>query len=211
MNSPRAGFTLIEVIVTLTIFILLTASVFGIMTAVFQTSNNLQANQNRRDEVSALCAFLKNNFANLAAADHLVTYTRGTGDGLSVNGIILVTRGMTEAIDATPQPNGLYLLRLGRPDGGDTPTLDSFEQEVEKNENALAWTTLVGDVRSVGWKFQSSSSPDWENEWTADPVKPTLIEFSVALAGDDLPTTMDVLIPHLVPPSAILPVATNGP
>jgi type II secretory pathway pseudopilin PulG len=216
--QKRTGFTLIEVIVTLSIFILLTASVFGIMTAVFQSSNALKDNQNRRDEVSALHDFLKNRFENLAAADHLLTYRRGDGDGLGVNGILLLTQGETEAVDASPQPNGLYSLRLGQPppptsDQEPAPTVMSFLQELEKNVDALTWTPLIRDVKSITWKFQTPPSDDWMPEWTNDSSKPGLIECSVQLAGDDKPTVMDFPIPHLAasPSQAPVEVASHGP
>ena len=195
---PARGFTLIEVIVTLTIFVLLTASVFGIMTAVFQSSNDLQANQNRRDQVSALRGFLKNNFDRLASADHFIPYSRD-GEGLRLNGLIFVTSGVAEALDATPQANGFYLLRLGRPTDNISPA--SFRQQLEKNQSAVNWTPLIRDVRSIGWKFQAISSPDWVTDWTRDPVKPALVECSIQLAGDDLPTTLDFPVVRIVPPS----------
>ena len=214
----RGGFTLIEVIVTLTIFILLTAAVFGIMTAVFQGSNDLQDNQNRRDEVSALHAYLKNDFENLAASDHMQTYRRGTGDGLRVNGVLLVTQGNTFALDAEPQSNGLYVLRLGRPtpDRDPNPTVASFTQELEKNQSALTWTPMIRDVKSIAWQFQSASSPDWQKEWLADPAKPTLVECSIQLAGDQAPVTMDFLVPHVVAPGSqaiptVAPAVAHAP
>lgn len=207
-----SGFTLIEVIVTLAIFIILTASVFGIMTAVFESSNALKENQNRRDEVSALRAYLKSNLENLTATDHFVTYRRGDGEGLRVNGLLLITQGITEAIDATRQPNGLYTLRLAQPttDSDPNPTVSTFSQELDKNVEALAWTSLIHDVRSISWQFQSSSPP-WLDEWTSDSTKPTLVECTIQLAGDEQPTTMDFSIPHLVVSPSQMEVASHAP
>ena len=211
----RRGFTLIEVLVTLAIFILLTASVFGIMTAVFQSSNALKENQNRQDEVSALRAFLKNRFDSLGATDHLMTYARGDGDGMHVNGILMIAQSGSDAqaIDASRQPNGLYSLRLARPSVDDLPiNLASFFQKVDKNVDALTWTSLIQDVKSIDWKFQSTSSPEWTDEWTGDTTKPALIECTVQLAGDAQPTVMDFSLPHLVasPSQAPVEAAANG-
>jgi type II secretory pathway component PulJ len=210
----HAGFTLIEVIVTLMIFILLTASVFGIMTAVFQSSNALKENQNRKDEVSALHAFLKNRFESLTATDHLESYRRGEGDGLRINGLMLSTENEIEAIDASRQANGLYALRLAKPvDATSLPAVTSFTQELEKNVDALAWTSLIRDVRSIDWKFQSISSPDWLDQWTSDSTKPSLIECTIQLAGEEQPTIMDFPVPHLVasPSQAPVEVASHAP
>jgi prepilin-type N-terminal cleavage/methylation domain-containing protein len=213
MNA-RSGFTLIEVLVTLMIFILLTASVFGIMTAVFQSSNALKENQNRKDEISALHAFLKNRFEGLTATDHLESYRRGEGDGLRINGIMLTTQDEIEAIDASRQANGFYDLRLANPvDAASLPAVTSFTQELEKNVDALAWTSLIRDVRSIEWKFQSASSPEWLDEWTSDSTKPSLVECAIQLAGEEQPTVMDFPVPHLVasPSQAPVEVASHAP
>jgi type II secretory pathway component PulJ len=217
LESKRTsgGFTLIEVIVTLSIFILLTASVFGIMTAVFESSNALKENQNRRDDISALHAYLKSRFENLTATDQLKSYRRGEGDGLRVNGILLSTQNEVEAIDASRQANGLYALRLANPAGATSspPTVTSFAEELEKNVDALAWTPLIRDVRSIDWKFQAAASPDWLNEWTSDSTRPNLIECTIQLAGDEQPTVMDFAVPRLVasPSQAPVEVASHAP
>jgi prepilin-type N-terminal cleavage/methylation domain-containing protein len=209
----RTGFTLIEVIITLTIFVILTACVFGIMTAVFQSSNDIRDNQNRRDEVSAFGAYLKNCLANLTSDDRILSYRRGNGEGLSVNGVILEVQGTMKAIDATPQDNGLFGIRLAQPGDFDpTPSLDSFSQELDKHLSALVLIPLLKDVHTIKWRFRLLQAPDWQPDWTSQASNPDLVECSVQLAGDDIPTTMDFSIPRLVAPAihGAQPVATDA-
>jgi len=214
MNRPfrptrlRRGFTLIEVIVTLAIFVLLTASVFGIMGAVFESSNTLKENQNRRDEVTAFQAYLKNTLGELGGADHLVTYCRGDGEGLRVNGILLVTQTSTLAIDATRQANGLYTVRLARPAPGDdpNPNIPTFSQKLDRNTSALSWTTLIRDVKLLQWQFQSGPET-WLPEWADASAMPKLVECNIEIAGDNQATAMDFVLPHLVVPSTQMEVA----
>ena len=212
-SSPRGrrGFTLIEVIITMVVFVLLTASVFGIMSAVFQSSSTLKENQNRRDEVTAFQAYLKNTLARVGAADQLVTYQRGDGDGLHVNGILLVIQPTTMAIDAVRQPNGLYTIRLAKPapDDDPNPNAGTFSQKLDRDTSALAWTTLLHDVKSVQWRFQADT-PDWQDEWPNLGTKPGLVECTIQIAGDSQPTAMDFALPHLVRPGSQTLPATGG-
>ena len=212
-RRDRGGFTLIEVIITLTIFVLLTACVFGIMTAVFQSSNDLKTNQNRRDEISAFGAYLKNSFSNLTGDDHILSYRRGNGGGLGVNGIILNVGGSMKAIDTDSQDNGLYGLRLARPGDFDPePTVDSFSQELDKHLSALVFVPLLADVHAIKWKFRTAQSPDWLPEWTSTSSNPDLVECSVQLAGEDSPTVFDFQIPRLIAPAihGVQPVADGA-
>jgi len=109
--GKTAGFTLLEMVITLSIFILLAAAVFGIMTGVLQGASSLQDNQNRRDQIAALNAFLKKKLGEMPAGSALISYRRGDGEGLAQNGIILGQESLAVAIDAKVQANGYYTLR----------------------------------------------------------------------------------------------------
>ncbi len=82
------GFTLLEMVITLGIFILLATAVFGLMTGVLESTSTLQDNQNHHDQIVALNAYLKNKLTSMPAVGTLVSYQRGTGDGLLQNGIV---------------------------------------------------------------------------------------------------------------------------
>ena len=212
-RTGRGGFTLIEVIITLTIFVILTACVFGIMTAVFQSSNDLKANQNRRDQISAFGAYLKNRFSSLTGDDHIISYRRGNGDGLGVNGVILNVGGSFKAIDTDSQDNGLYGLRLAQPGDFDPqPTIASFSQELDKHVSALVFVPLLADVHTIKWQFRLAQSPNWLPEWTSTTSNPDVVECSVQLAGEDSPTVFDFSIPRLTAPAihGVQPVAESA-
>ena len=211
-NRTGNGFTLIEVIVTLSVFILLTASVFGIMSAVFESSNELQANQNRRDQISALHAYVKNCFDSLGATGGFMTYRRGDGEGLSVNGVIFMSPDGLRALDAQHQDDGLYTLRLARPGHGN-PSLADFDEELDKDHDALTWIPLIREVRSIDWKFRQSATSDWLSESPRVASKPMLIQFTIEVAGDERSSSMIFQIPNLVAPTLgnTQPVAFHAP
>jgi len=210
-SSIRA-FTLMEMVVTLVVFVLLSAMVFGIITGVLKSAGTLQENQNRGDLTMALQAFLKNKLGGLPAHDTLVSYRRGDGEGLDQNGIIFGSDKVLTAVDAKVQPNGLYLLRLATFNLGDqnVNALDTFNRQVTSDDPTLVWTSLVPDIQQVGWKFQELNVIPWVDLWTNATTKPNLVELSVQLAGDLKPSVMDFWVPPIYPPSLAIGPAGGG-
>jgi hypothetical protein len=187
--------------ITLAIFILLAAAVFGIMTGVLQSTSTLQDNQNRRDQVAALNAFLKKKLGEMPVASTLGSYQRGDGEGLAQNGIIFGTANLATAIDAKAQANGYYALRLatfatGAASGQPQDARQVLQQAVTTDDPTLAWTALMGDIKTLDWKFLDFDATLWIELWNSS-AKPNLVEFSMQPAGDLQPTTMDFWLPKL--------------
>jgi prepilin-type N-terminal cleavage/methylation domain-containing protein len=204
------GFTLVEMMITLAVFILLSGMIFGIVTGVLRSAGSLQDNQNRGDQIGALQAYLKKQFIELPSQSILVSYRRGDGDGLTQNGIILGTDSFRTAIDAKLQANGLYTLRVSNfASGGDMAKDTAFNNDVSNDDSALTWTPLIQDVSSISWKFQDTNVIKWVDEWNGLSSRPALIEFTIKLAGDVRPTVMDFWLPHLVAPPTFTPAVTS--
>jgi len=203
VRSSRAnvGFTLLEMMITLAIFVLLAAAVFGLMTGVLQSTSTLQDDQNRRDEVAALNAFLKKKLGEMPVASTLDSYQRGDGEGLVQNGIIFGTANLATAVDAQVQANGYYALRLatfatGAGSGQVQDARQVLQQAVTSNDPTLTWTALMGDIKTLDWKFLDFNATLWVDLWGTSN-KPNLVEFSMQPAGDLQPTTMDFWLPKI--------------
>ena len=207
LPSPRSsrrrigGFTLIEMMITLAIFVLLAGAVFGLMTGVLQGTSTLQDNQDRRDQVAALNAFLKKKLSELPAASTIGSYQRGNGEGLTQNGIIFGTRNFAAVIDAKLQANGYYALRLTTfttEAGTDQPqdARQVLQLGVTADDPTLTWTPLMGDIKTLDWKFLDFNSTVWVDLWSGSN-KPNLVEFSMQPAGDLQLTTMDFWVPKI--------------
>jgi type II secretory pathway component PulJ len=189
--------------ITLAIFILLAAAVFGIMSGVLQSTSSLQDNSNRRDQIEALTAFMKNKLGKLPATSTLTSYQRGDGEGLTQNGIIFGNANLATVIDAKVQPNGYYALRLATfatSAGQDQPqdARQVLQQSATTGDSTVAWTLLIADIKTLNWKFQDFNLTDWVTMWNGS-TKPNLIEFSMLTAGDLQTTTMDFWIPKIEP------------
>jgi prepilin-type N-terminal cleavage/methylation domain-containing protein len=206
VNGPRRrGFTLLEMMITLAIFVLLAAAVFGIMTGTLQSTGILQDNQNRSDQVDALDAFLKKKLCEMPPAGQMASYRRGDGEGLIQNGIVLGTANTATAIDAKVQANGYYTLRLVtyssvEVNGAIPDARQTLVQLVMSDDPSLVWTPLITDIKTLDWKFLDFNLDltQWADLWN-NTSKPNLVEFSLQLGGDLQPTTMDFWVPKVDP------------
>jgi prepilin-type N-terminal cleavage/methylation domain-containing protein len=201
-SSLAAGFTLLEMMITLAIFILLAGAVFGILTGVLQSTSTLQDNQNHKDQTAALNGFLKRKLVEMPVSSTLVSYQRGDGEGLVQNGVIFGTGNLATAIDAKVQANGYYTLRVTTCATGAVqgqPTQDArqvLQQAVTTDDPTLAWTPLITDVKTLDWKFLDFNQTLWVDLWSS-AAKPNLVEFSLQPAGELQPVTMDFWLPKI--------------
>lgn len=214
------GFTLLEMVITLSIFVLLAAAVFGIIEGVFQGVSTLQDNQNRRDQIVALNDFLKKKLGELPAHSGLISYRHGDGEGLVQNGIILRQEGLASVIDAKIQSNGYYTLRLtdfSSDKIGDVSIEQRFELSITNDDPDLKWVSLIRDIQKINWKFMDPTAGQWADRWYNPSAKPELVELSVQLAGDTNPAVMDFWIPPVgqvtfnLMPQPVAPPVNHGP
>jgi prepilin-type N-terminal cleavage/methylation domain-containing protein len=199
----RRGFTLLEMMITLAIFLILAAAVFGLMTGVLQSASTLQDDQARGDQLSSLYAFIKTKLTEMPARSTITSYLRGDGEGLVQNGIIFGNTNLATAIDAKVQPNGYYALRLTSfttSAASDQPqdARQVLAQSVTADDPTLTWTLLIADVKTLDWKFQDLALVQWDDSWNSTTT-PNLVEFTMQGAGDLQPTTMDFWVPKINP------------
>jgi prepilin-type N-terminal cleavage/methylation domain-containing protein len=204
ISPQKSGFTLLEMMITLAIFVLLVAAVFTLMTGTLESANTLTDDQNRKDESGALNAYLKKRLSELPVDSTIVSYQRGDGEGLVQNGVLFGTSYFATAFDAGIQPNGYYTLRIatfstGASSATDGPAVDartSLLQLVTTNDPTLVWISLMTDIKTIDWKFLDFNQTEWVELWSSG-TKPNLAEFSMQPAGDLQTTTMDFWLPKI--------------
>jgi len=214
LRHKVGGFTLLEMMITLAIFIMLSGAVFGIITGVLRTASILQDNQNRRDQLVALDAYLHQQLTGLPADGILISYRRGEGEGLKQNGIIFGQGERLTALDAVLQANGYYTIRLANMDPSNLPKFSApaplvFEADIAQNSSAIAWAPLIHDVRQIEWKFQILNATEWLEMWSDLNTRPNLIELTLEQAGDLKPSTIDFWIPRIEPIAPVTALPTQ--
>ena len=217
----RGGFTLIEMIITLSVFLLLASAIFSIFGATLQSADTLQDDQNREDQSEALGAWLRQSLLALPAEGTLVSYHRNDRP-FRVSGIIWGTGADLRALDLQAQANGHYLLRFATANvddtatgptetAGYTPALTKFQTQVFDDDPALSWRVLVRDLQSADWRFRVVNATDWTDIATSG--KPLLVELTFQPAGagsaivDDfwIPPVQAAGLPALVAPPVAAP------
>jgi len=211
MRGTRGGFTLIEVIITLSIFLLLAGAVFGIFTATLESVASLQDNQNQSDETQALGAYLKKSFLDVPAQGTIASFHRDNAP-FKVSGIIWGSGDDLRALDMQLQRNGYYTLRMTSytpPAFPQGPALTIFQRQVVTNDSTLLWRPLLRDVRTADWRFREPNSSIWEEQTSS--ARPSLAEFTIELAGANLGVTDDFWIPPTQPAgNAVAAAAANN-
>jgi prepilin-type N-terminal cleavage/methylation domain-containing protein len=215
MNAPssRAGFTLIEMLVSLMVFLLLAAAVFEIFDATLESASGLRDNQVASNRSEALGAWLKQSLQTLPAEGTLVSYHRD-GRAFRVSGIIWGVGDNLQALDLQPQANGQYTLRLAsfQPSGssspgnqgavaGYSPALSAFQSEVFNDDSALAWRPLLHDLTLADWRFRVADITEWQD--TSTGVRPVLVQLTFEMGGASSPIIDDFWIPPLQSPNGI--------
>ena len=191
-----------EIMITLVVLVLLTTSIYAILSGVLQGTSVLQYNQNHRDQIVALNAFLKKRLSGMNAQSDFFSYQRN-GEGLSQNGIVLGHDQTLMAIDAKIQANGYYTLRVAYQTGMPSSinlTSQVFGQRVASDDPTIVWIPLIHDVQHIDWKFQDPTTTQWVDQWINAPNKPAMVEFTLQQAGDLQSTTMDFWIPPITAP-----------
>jgi prepilin-type N-terminal cleavage/methylation domain-containing protein len=208
IKSGKAGFTLIEVIITLCVFVLLAAAVFGIFSATLQSSSALQDEQSRKDSSEALGGWLRQSLLDIPASGTVASYSR-QGTPFHVSGIVWGAGEDLQALDLQLQNNGQYTLRLAtyQPAAGSgtgvngvvdsSVVLSQFIAEVVRDDASLTWRPLVRDLKAADWRFRDASGTDWLD--VASGPKPVLAEFTFQIAGTPTPVVEDYWIPPTQP------------
>jgi hypothetical protein len=192
--------------ITLAVFVLLAAAVFGIMTGVIGSASTLQDNLNHRDEVAALNSFLGKKLAGMDSTSSIFSYERGDGEGLEQNGIIFGNANLAMAVDAKIQDNSYYTLRVttfAAAGGADNPqdARQVLLTAVTTDDPTLTWAPLMTDIKTLDWKFLDFNTTVWVDLWpSSSAANPNLVEFSLQPAGDVQPATMDFWLPKITAP-----------
>ena len=213
-RSKASAFTLIEMIITLSVFLLLAGAIFSIFGATLQSAATLQENQNREDSSQALAAWLRHIFIGLPADGVLFSYHRES-ESSGVSGIVWGSGNDLHALDVVAQPNGLWELRLAAYQSDNSQSeasmqaavVAAFQTQILNHEQELTWRPLLRDLKRVSWQFRGVNSTTWVDATSGS--KPNLVQLVFQPAGMLNEVVDDFWLPPLVPAgNPALPIAT---
>jgi len=216
-SAYAAAFTLLEMMITLSAFVLLMGGIFAIANSTMELGNDLALIQERSIIRQNFISFLRRSFRNLPgeAEIRLTVQARGSSYVPSlnfVNGGSSFTPGTALPPDtsvdlfAEERPGGYLRVALRTLDDRQTNALRSGQTvRYTKNQEVIP---LLDNVSRFEWRFYDPSTNRWENNWKQSR-RPLLAELHLQL-DDGFETRAVFWIPPVIP-NAISGTATLPP
>lgn len=216
-----AAFTLIEVVVALTILGLITGSLFAIIQGSVRGAADIERLQRENDGINRFLDLCRKTFTTLPRTATLtltaVGETEPVRQELTISGSpncfgfgISPISYKDTILGLRPDPNGLTdqngalinYLSLSREDL--IPETDDNAMALRKETTGLAapdeegryWMPLLPDVVQLKWRFYVAKDDTWLEEWD-DSDWPELIEVQLVMKDRTIPVRMVYSVPVL--------------
>lgn len=187
----RPGFTLLEIIIALSVFLIIIAGVFAIAKGAMELSEDLTTSQERAMTRQNFIEFLRSSFRRIPGDAELllaVENQRGSyvptltvfngGDAFSP-GPSLPPDTSVELF-AQDMPGGALRIGLRLFDSQQTNTmrLGTYKRRAPSKDDVVL--PLIANVQRFEVRFLDSVSGKWENNWKS-PVRPLFAELLLTL------------------------------
>ncbi len=230
-NRRRAAFTLIEVVIGITLLSMITATLFAIIRGSMRGASEIEQLQRESDSVNRFIELSRKTFSSLPATAtlslKLVQNTEPIIQELTVAGSPdCFPFGMNPItlkdtiLRLRPHPDGLvddnnmplHYLSISREDL--IPQTDDRQTGIRQettglyapDEEGRYWMPLLPDVVSFKWRFYVEKEQTWYEEWSKS-AWPDLIEGQLVLKNRTLPIRMVYTAPVI----ALSPGRTPSP
>ena len=186
------GFTLIEVLLALTIFAMLGGAVFFSVRAVSEAAAILGREQMQARKEDAFLAWCRRGFRNLSPESQIVLRTRdGGAAGLALELLILRAPGAFSLGEYDARGGDVALAAIPDGRGGATFSLARFSGRLGLDESAkflarTEWVPLLENIRTLRWTFWSPLEGRFVEQWEDGQGVPELIRVEMTMPGGDL-------------------------
>jgi prepilin-type N-terminal cleavage/methylation domain-containing protein len=227
------GFSLIEVVVALTILGMMTGTLFAIIQGAVRAASQIELLQRENDAINRLLEVMRRAFSTLPSA---ATLTLTLVDANAGDQQELLITGAPGCFPFGPMPISYSETTLslrpslaGRVDEQGMPLFDlcisrtdlipqteenrmAIGQELDgvlaQDEQGRHWMPLLPDVASMKWRFYQLSEDVWYEEW-GQSNWPSLIELQILMRDRSTPIRMAFSVPalNLTTGGATLPTA----
>lgn len=200
----RRAFTLIEVLVSVAIFLLIAGAIFTAVSVGVRASTTLAQHRLAAERMDTLLNFLRSVFVNLPPqAEMMVRGRNATSGGTSIELLLRKAPGAYALIDGGSGQAGAVLSILPSNQGG-VLALKNFRDSLTESERDKViedkdgWTRLMEGVHKVQWRFLDPRSQKMVETWEFAQGRPLMVEMTLFLAGEN-PTTLEFWVPEFKP------------
>lgn len=205
MNGRRArGFTLIEVVVALTLLAVILTGLISALVTFARTADRVDQRTLASDDVRLVYAFLRQSLGEAAPQlrqrpedSAAVSWLQGTDAELEWLGLMPARHGV----------GGLYHLRLGIGEGGDLVLryLPYAGDDPPPDWSLASSHVLLRGLTGFAIAYRVLDEYDWRPEWRDVEVLPSRVRMAVARPGEVWP---ELIVPILA--AQPLPDANRG-
>lgn len=183
----RKGFTLLEVLLSVAIFLLIAGGIYLAVSAATRASADIALARLDSERMDSFQRFLRTVFSNLPRDAKVELRVRSGPASAGVIELLLspvpdladFTRDAQEtggaAISAIPDGAGTYTISVANFDSEADPT--KRDKQIE-NAN---WIPLLREIRDIRWRFLAANAQDFEEAWDAGKGRPVLADLAVTL------------------------------
>jgi type II secretory pathway pseudopilin PulG len=207
-GTSSAGFTLLEIVIALSVFVLIIGGVFGIAHGTLELSNDITLTQERSLIRQNFIEFLRTSFRRLPAEAELVLGRPSSGGTGAVSitifnggdafspGPAIPPEGSVE-LYSKEMPGGDFTVGLRMLDGDQTQALrTNTGRSLRRASGKETILPLVEDVQRFNWEFYDASRAEWVGKWEG-AARPMFARVELAL-DDGIPTVYVFWIPPIL-------------
>lgn len=219
------GFSLLEVVIALTILAMISTTLFAIIKGSVKGASDIERTQRENDQINRFLDICRTTFQTMPASATL-TLKQLDSSGLSSSQELAIA-GVPTCFGFGPSPTsyeetvlGLrpdvrqptaedgtarYLLSITRKDllGASTdpnqPAVFTTgldeDPEFAPDDQQRTWMPLLRGVSMMKWRFFKDSTDEWLEEWSSSKW-PDLIELQLQMEGRALPMRMVWAVPE---------------
>ncbi len=220
--NASGGFTLLEMVLGLTILAMLSGTVYSIISGAVQTAARMRISQDENDQVSHFIRLCRQTFQSLPSTAGVIIKTADTTSGQpeltisgspeifsfgpnpsSYNDTILGLQPDAAATELAEDNQPVFSLGISRtdivppdPDQNSALVRSGGEGLLAPDAEGRVWMPLLANVASLTWRAYKNDEEEWLEEWDGTDL-PLLVEMNLLLSGRSEPIRAVYTLPVL--------------
>jgi len=187
----RRGFTIFEVILAMSIFILLAGAVYTAVSTTTTAAAAVTEEQIESRKLDAFIRFCRKGFSALPSEATVVPMVRDAG-ALGKIRELRMTKAPTAFASDLGGSGGSCLALAALPDGhgGASISLTRYSEQLTESELSqylakATWFPILDGVTALEWRFFDKVNRKFTTEWNSSQERPELIELEIAVNGSE--------------------------